>query len=285
MRRITPRVLSYVGSVLLSVGSCACGDSGGVTAPAKVVCDRFKILHQVSGSVLKLSLDTDLPDFTQVMVSVSRSYLKTGSTDEYPVNYFEEKGTVGTWRTPREIRLDNAAWRASLRERQQVAARAGIAFDVQNIETNIEVSATVPVHQLHPVFGVGNRNLEGKAVSKSGSWNLVNAAARLVFPLGQTESRASTWASWDSLSVGQTYRLSRKTPLMPELNPVDPLAAIANAKGIDVGGIITVRAVATKDSTRWYRVEALSAGGQRVGSGWVNSTALLGQDIAVVATK
>lgn len=46
------------------------------TAHAQVICNKFKLVTKVTDSTLDLSLDTDLPNNTVVMVSVSRSYLE-----------------------------------------------------------------------------------------------------------------------------------------------------------------------------------------------------------------
>ena len=58
----------------------------------------------------------------------------------------------------------------------------------------------------------------------------------------------------DSLEIGKNYNLSKETPLMPELNPVDPLAAINKIKYIKPGGIINIISIEEKNNTPWYFV-------------------------------
>ena len=92
--------------VLTVVATAACGSSeqrrtDAQNATGNVVCNRFEALAKRTGDTLTLSLDTDLPDFTDVMVSVSRAYYKRGSSVEYPLDYFQEKSSVGKWREPR----------------------------------------------------------------------------------------------------------------------------------------------------------------------------------------
>ncbi len=53
---------------------------------------------------------------------------------------------------------------------------------------------------------------------------------------------------------------------------------------IPADGTIRVAAVREKRDTPWYRVSAFSPSGDPIGQGWVNSSALLGQDISIVRT-
>jgi len=79
------------------------------------------------------------------------------------------------------------------------------------------------------------------------------------------------------LKLGGPYRLPSGAPLMPELNPSDPLAAISKMLRVPPGGSITVISVFKKRGIPWYQVDAYSAANDLIGRGWVNSTALLGQ--------
>ena len=67
-------------------------------AVAGVVCNTFEMKYKVSGKTLELSLDTDLPDNSVLMVSVSRSYREAGTSTRYSHDYFSERSTVGKWR-------------------------------------------------------------------------------------------------------------------------------------------------------------------------------------------
>lgn len=94
-----------------------------------------------------------------------------------------------------------------------------------------------------------------------------NAEAEQTYPLEPTRS----------LTAGQTFTLSKQTPMMPELEPVDPLAAIQRMKQLSAGTRITILRTELKHSTPWYEVGAFSSAGASLGSGWINSVALIGQ--------
>ena len=64
---------------------------------------------------------------------------------------------------------------------------------------------------------------------------------------------------------------------MPELEPADPLAALAKMQHLPPQTNIKVLKVAMKSSTPWYFVKATSRLGYSLGSGWINSSALMGQ--------
>ena len=80
-----------------------------------------------------------------------------------------------------------------------------------------------------------------------------------------------------SLRVGQVFLLSKETPLMPELESADPMAALQKMRRLPPQVTIKVLRVAMKQQTRWYFVEATSPSKISLGSGWINSIALMGQ--------
>lgn len=87
-----------------------------------------------------------------------------------------------------------------------------------------------------------------------------------------------------NLQPGKAYILSRETPLMPELNPIDPMQALKIIKPLHPGYTVHILSIDYKDrNNRWYRVEATSADKSATSCGWVNPLALYGQDLRVVA--
>lgn len=82
-----------------------------------------------------------------------------------------------------------------------------------------------------------------------------------------------------SLNVGKSYRLSKETPLMPEIESADPLEDIAKMKEIPAGAVITIVKVTRKGNTPWYFVQAKASATAVSQSGLINSTALIGQSL------
>lgn len=250
------------------------------TADAQVVCNKFKLITKVKGSTLDLSVDTNLPDNTVVMVSVSRSYLEKGNPATYSEDYFSEKSTVGKWKSRHRIFVDSEEWKSSLRAKQEKMSRLGLGFDVASISDKISVRMVVPINQPDPRFGKRNSKLTGKAVRTTGL-RVVEDEIEIDYPLDSPPVGKSPFPSLNplELEVGQTYILSKQTPLMPSHSPADPIAALQKMKQIPKGGVFKVLETVKKRGNPWYKVVALDQRKKRIGTGWINSTALLGQEL------
>jgi hypothetical protein len=250
------------------------------TADAQVVCNKFKLVTKVKGSTLDLSVDTDLPDNTVVMVSVSRSYLEKGNPDMYSEDYFSEKSTVGKWKSRHRIFVDSEEWKSSLRTKQEKMSRLGLGFDVASISDKISVRMVVPINQPDPRFGKRNSKLTGKAIRTTGL-RVVEDEIEIDYPLDSPPVGKSPFPSLNplELEVGQTYILSEQTPLMPSHSPADPIAALQKMKQIPKGGVFKVLETFKKRGNPWYKVVVLDQRKKRIGTGWINSTALLGQEL------
>ncbi len=82
-----------------------------------------------------------------------------------------------------------------------------------------------------------------------------------------------------ALQIGKNYRLSKDTPLMPELNPSDPITALGRAKKVLAGGVVKIISVTKKRNTPWYYVGFKNGSTGEVEVGWINSIALMGQSL------
>ncbi len=80
-----------------------------------------------------------------------------------------------------------------------------------------------------------------------------------------------------SLRVGQVFELSKETPLMPELEPADPMAAMQRVLRLPPRTSIKILGVGMKQQTLWYSVEATSPSKSSSAGGWINSITLMGQ--------
>jgi len=252
------------------------------TADAQIVCNKFNLVTKVTGSILDLSVDTDLPNNTVVMVRVSRSYWEKGNRDEYFEDYSSEKSTIGKWRSKHRISIASGKWKSALRSKQARMSRIGLGFSVASISDKITVRMVVPIYQPDPRFGKDNSKLTGKAVRTTGL-RVVEDEIEINYPLDSPHVAMSPSPSLYplDLEVGIAYLVSRQTPLMPFHSPADPMAALQQMKRIPKGGIFKVLEADKKEGTPWYRVVAFDQRNKRIGTGWINSTALLGQRLKV----
>ena len=87
------------------------------------------------------------------------------------------------------------------------------------------------------------------------------------------------WLDPQGLRVGQAFIVSKETPLMPEFEPSDPIAALQQAKRIPKGGAFKISEIRQKNFCPWYRVIVINQNNKQIVSGWINSAALFGQDL------
>jgi hypothetical protein len=220
------------------------------------------------------------------MVSVSRTYYERGNSTAYSHDYFEEKSTVGKWRTQRRVSVTHSKWMAILETHRQKMRRLGMGYTVDTISDDIEISMVVPINQKDKRFGDRNSNLVGKAVRTAGL-RVIETEAKIYYPLQNKMVGKTSLPNLDpmSLELNQSYKISKRTPLMPVLTSSDPLAELTKAKIITAGSIITIMSISELHSSPWYKVSVTDAAGTRLGSGWVNSIALLGQELEALQSK
>lgn len=241
----------------------------------QIVANTFDVQYELRDGLLTLTLDSDLGDAANLTVSVSRVYQEQGNDEKYSVDYFNERSTVGAWREPRTIRLDHDAWKRDIEQRQRLLAAGGEPFMVSRIDDDIEISFVVPVNQ-EPPFEPQNANLTGDVVTQTEYGRVIRRDVLVPYPIDATNVGQTRFADPLSLVSATTYRASGEVPLAPELNPADPIAAIASIRRLSPGEEFTVLEATKRSNTPWYRVRT------RLGEGWINSTALLGQEIVVV---
>ncbi len=261
--------------VALSVAFVGCDLS-----PKKIVCDQFDLRTELKDGVLKFRIDTDLPDDTTVIVGVSRSYKEKGDSELYSVDYYSSKNSLLKFKNEQIVPLNNERWKRLLREKQVEMSRLGYGFDVASVSNKVELSAVVPIRQRNPGFGEDNVNLVGKAVTHRG-FRTVNRKVMFKFPMKEPPVGRSPVPNLNpmDLDVGAVYTLSKKTPLMPHYNPGNPALAMRQVRYIQREGQIKILKKKNVNGTMWYRVSAKTNNGTRIGNGWINSIALLGQKL------
>jgi hypothetical protein len=206
--------------------------------------------------------------------------LEKGNPDTYSVDYLSEKSTVGKWKSRHTIFVDSEEWKSLLRAKQEKMSRLGLGFDVVSISDKISVRMVVPINQPESRFGKGNSKLTGKALRTTGL-RVVEDETEVNYPLDSPPVGKSPFPSLNplELEIGQTYILSEQTPLMPSHSPVDPVAALQKMKQIPKGGVFKVLETFKKRGLPWYKVVVLDQRKKRIGTGWINSAALLGQEL------
>lgn len=253
---------------------CSCGNNSqetkteSETNAENTIYEEFKIDYSLQDNTLNISLKTDLPDDIRVSVSVSRSYWEKGNSSEYAVDYISEQSTISDWKKAHKILIDDEKWKTNLAKKQEDLSAAGLGFDVDRISDSIEIYSVVPrSNNPYPIF-------KGKDLGKD--------EIKIHLPIDGTVVKESKYGNYQSLGKGKIYSISKTTPLMPEFDPSDPIAAINKMKELVAGSRITILATKDKNGTPWYEVSATDKNGNKIGNGWINSTALIGQKMLVI---
>ena len=270
------KTLIVVGVVTIMAALALMFDS----SPKKIVCDRFDVRSELKDNVLKFRIDSDLPDDAIVSVSVSRSYIEKGDSAEYSIAHYYNKTTMFNFKKEQIIQLNNDRWKHWLRKKQVKMSRLGYGFDVASVSDKVELRAVVPTRQANPDFGENNVNLRGKAVTHKGI-RIVEDNVSFEFPMKDPPVGKSPVPNLNprALDVGAIYTIEKQTPLMPHYNPKNPALAIRQMKYLPWESQIKILKKKNLNGRIWYRVSATSRNGIQLGSGWINSTALLGQKL------
>ena len=81
------------------------------------------------------------------------------------------------------------------------------------------------------------------------------------------------------LEVGASYRVDSLTPMTPEMKEADPMATFSKVKRIPPGGAFKIDSIEKKYRDTWYKVRAISASRQAIGTGYINSKVLVDQKL------
>lgn len=134
----------------------------------EIVCNKFDVSYELQDNTLIVSLDTDLPEFTELMVSVSRNYTEVGIDSIYSMDYYNEKMTVKSILQSLEIDIKDEIWIANSEKHRKEMDAMNLGYEIEKIDDNISINLVVPVNQLNTAFGDNNKNLVGGKVNETG---------------------------------------------------------------------------------------------------------------------
>lgn len=152
-------------------------------------CDQFSIRAKFEPGTeagkrrLRISIVTDLPDITNLMLSIGRTYRNSVNNEVYSIDYHEEKASVAAWRAARVLELDQTVWQNRLNEKRSLFRRIGEVLNVADVDSAVTISFIVPVNQSDERFGQRNVNLVGSSVVESGGLRIVRREAKLEWPV------------------------------------------------------------------------------------------------------
>jgi len=158
---------------------------GFLNKDQEINCSKLELVALESDSILKLWLKSDLPDYTVVLVDVSRVNWSYNDTYDYEaierqkiwigetpppsppltmtLPYLHEAATLKKWNRLNSIDVDSKKWLATLnKEKQQLLVQMTqnvLDFKDSYSSNTIDVSVSVPKNQFDPRFSEQCANL------------------------------------------------------------------------------------------------------------------------------
>ena len=264
-----------------------------VKGAAEVICNKFTLNNVMSGDQVKVFLQTDLPDNARVGLMVYRS-CDGNDNKVYSIPYFRKTIEAATLKDGVNVNLAKIIWDRQYQNTLRRLKNGNRNFKVKKFSNDITVYCYLGASQKNSSFGSRNVNLKGRAVHK-GRFNSVSAKKTFSYPLTLTpnenevvdkkepENNSNDSIEIEKLKVGIGYIISRKVPLYPALVNKNTAIIPENVKSIPSNGIFIVKDVKTNDrNIVWYKVEAYNAEDKKIGDGWINSMALVRQELAII---
>lgn len=198
--------------LVLAITGFSCATTAG-----KVICNRFDLITKVALRSIVFHLETDLPEDTTIMVTVSRNYWSKNN-ETLVIAYFEERTSVGDLHKPMVVGIDDSEWTGKLERKQKFLASLGETLQVSRISDQVVVSLTVPVSQKNAAFGYRNENLESPLASIAGRLRIIETEKSFHMPFGSTTLATSADYSYEIIKAERTgtiksditVRLNRK---------------------------------------------------------------------------
>jgi hypothetical protein len=152
-----------------------------------IVADTFEVRHDLRDGRLTLFLDTDLGDNTEVFVSIARIFRIRGDSADFIIEYFNEAGPVGMWRSGKTIDLTSTDFWAELEKLQRAMTLQGEPFVTAYVSDELKIDFNVYPSQQAP-FDRGNANLTGKSVSISRGNHVIERDLIVRYPVGEAQA-------------------------------------------------------------------------------------------------
>ena len=239
---------------------------------------------------VRININTNFPDGTNLFLSTYRIYYTKGDTIGYGGDLPEKVFSVKDGKYETIMLINDKEWYDRY---QSIAKIEPSDFpQITKISDKITINVMYTAARNQPVnvteiLGTRGEFVTGKGsehfgTGTAGRLTALSASKEFYFPMDGRVEPPPEYANYQSLKVNVTYSISKETPLAPQFEPSDPLAAISKIIYLQAGSRIRILSIEDKNNSPWYEVQAMSKMGKSIGKGWINSTALMGQGIIVI---
>lgn len=236
-----------------------------------VYCDEpfVEINTTIVENNLHISLNHNLSPNLEAIIKISRLYQEKIDPTKYALDFYFGEGKLSEWSKPREINISREVWEYAFKKKQIELSRYGLGFEVASVDKLIEIEVLIlsnynkKKHKYDSLIYKNSKKIENKIKTENITKTVIPALDAF------------------SLNPNITYILSAKqTPLMPALQYNGKANYFSNVMYIPMSGKFTIIEINnTYHSQPWYKVNAYDKNDNKIGVGWINSIALVGQNL------
>lgn len=135
----------------------------------KIEFNKFNVNSEIKNGILQISIDSDLPSYSEFIVLVDRTYNVIGDAVFLPITYFIGEFTLEELQN-KIIPINNENWGIHLTKYKKSISKGYIVGSfVNKISDSIRLQIILKPNQSNQSFGKNNENLEGNQIKINGS--------------------------------------------------------------------------------------------------------------------
>lgn len=148
----------------------------------KITCNKLEVKTVRQNGEIYFKIDSDLPDFTDLKITVTRPITIRGVEEKQFLDYEIINDTLINFINLTKLQIDNEQWEKDIKLLHQ---NMPYSLDLADISDYLHIVVEVPQNQSNKKFGEGNCNLKGSLVAEDGT---ISNHARIHSPL-ENESK------------------------------------------------------------------------------------------------
>ncbi len=246
---------------------------------AQVSCNRFDVKTELETEAVRVSLFTDLPQDSRVVVSISRRYWRRGERGVFLLEYYNREMPVKGLTRPILIDLSDSVKKTlveKINEARRFAGRGPVS--IERVDEDFKLRVSLTMSQPNKAFGENNSRLSGEMVRQRGAYRGVRI--NKFFTLkevrkGKREEkvrpRELKRVKAHAFEAGKIYVARKSVPVM-NYHETGEVPALRKVGTLARQKAFLVDRIEKKGDVLWYRVAGLSGDGQGIGAlGWAKA--------------
>jgi len=257
------------------------------TPSNEIECNEFDLIAKFEDGEITVKVKTDLPDSLNPILRVTRRYYQEGEDVEYGISFTNADYTIGQLKKGIKIDVGDSIFINEAEAIRCKMAKFGEGFNVKTIDGQIKIRITNVGKRPGKENSVINHTFKGKrATTNEEGQTFVKLEKFVSAPFKATYiPNAFLNNKADNLPFNQMIVLDRETAVMRKTNVNTLEEILAVTKRIPEGSLIKISGKKLAKGIKGYVVKGYSNKGRFLVSGWINPTALVGQELKFKGQK